>query len=228
MEFSHSILDSNKFAGILTRLDGDGNPIISPMSNLAGIRIADVVGWAPTADTLEFLSNSCTGERYTEYIMTVPEEGNDAALSDLLDGTVDGVYIYADQAKYYKEGCEKGEAEGYDCEMWTQFGKKFAYVATGLADWQKNGTTLAMTKKGSGVTDILNPLIKRFIATKEYKELCTKYDFETACYQNEYFDERVIDYKKQPYYLKTVDMIDYHSCTTGYCHCNAPQGSDSR
>ena len=96
MEFSHSILDSNKFAGILTRLDDDGNPIISPMSNLSGIRIADVVGWAPTADTLEFLSNSCTGERYTEYVMTVPEQGNDAALSDLLDGTVDGVYIYAD------------------------------------------------------------------------------------------------------------------------------------
>ena len=96
MQFTHSILDSNKVAGILTRLDKDGKPVVSPMSNLSGIRIADVVGWAPTADTLEFLTNSCTGERYSEYTMIIPEQGNDAALSDLLDGTVDAVYIYAD------------------------------------------------------------------------------------------------------------------------------------
>ena len=73
MDFSHAILDTNKVAGILTRLDKDGNPVVSPQSNLSGVRIADVVGWAPTADTLEFLTNSCTGERYSEYIMIIPE-----------------------------------------------------------------------------------------------------------------------------------------------------------
>ena len=197
MEFTHSILDSNKVAGILTRLDKDGKPVVSPMSNLSGIRIADVVGWAPTADTLEFLTNSCTGERYSEYTMIIPEQGNDAALSDLLDGTVDAVYIYADQAKYYKIGCETGEADGYDCSMWSRFEKDFAYIGTGLHEFQKNGTTLAMTKMGSGVPEILNPLIKKFIATKEYAELCKKWSFESACYQNEHFEnEKVIDYKK--------------------------------
>ena len=96
MDFSHSILDSNKVAGILTRLDSNGNPVVSPLSDLNGVRIADVVGWAPTADTLDFLSNSCTGERYSTFEMVIPEQGNDAALSHLLDGTVDAVYIYAD------------------------------------------------------------------------------------------------------------------------------------
>lgn len=66
--------------------------------------------------------------------------------------------------------------------MWSRFEKDFAYIGTGLSDYMKNGTTLAMTKKGSGVPEILNPLIKKFIATKEYKELCEKWDFLDACY----------------------------------------------
>ena len=66
--------------------------------------------------------------------------------------------------------------------MWSKFGKDFAYIGTGLSEFQKNGTTLAMTKRGSGVPEILNPLIERFIATKEYKELCAKWEFESACY----------------------------------------------
>ena len=72
MDFSHAILDTNKVAGIMTRLDADGKPVLSPRSNLEGIKIADVVGWAPTADTLEFLTNSCTGERYSDYMLILP------------------------------------------------------------------------------------------------------------------------------------------------------------
>ena len=135
MDFSHAILDENKPAGILTRLDADGKPVVSPRSNLEGIKVADVVGWAPTADTLEFLSNSCTGERYSDYMLILPAQGNDAALKELLDGNVDAVYIYADQATLFKEGCLAGEVEGWDCSMWERFEIDFAYVGTGLAGY---------------------------------------------------------------------------------------------
>ena len=226
MDFSHAILDTNKVAGIMTRLDADGKPVLSPLSNLEGVKIADVVGWAPTADTLEFLTNSCTGERYSDYMLILPMQGNDAALKELLDGNVDAVYIYADQATLYKKACKDGTATpvnegGWDCNMWERFEKDFAYVGTGLAEFQRNGTTLAMVKKGSGVTEILNPLIARFIGTKEYKELCDKWGFTDVCYKNEFFAESSIDFEKQPYLLKTIDMIDSQSCKTGYCHCDA-------
>ena len=102
MDFSHSILRSNKAAGILVRLDSDGNPEVPADSNLAGLRVADVNGWAPTEDTLRLLSNSCTGEKFKDFEMVIPENGNDAALKMLLDKDVDAVYIYADQATLYK------------------------------------------------------------------------------------------------------------------------------
>jgi hypothetical protein len=50
-EFSHSILENNKPAGLLTRLV-DGKPILDPNSDLSGVKIADVTGWAPTIDGL--------------------------------------------------------------------------------------------------------------------------------------------------------------------------------
>ena len=80
LEFSHAIQQQNKPAGILTRLDASGNPVLSPQSDLSGVRIADVNGWAPTADTLQLLSNKCTGERFSDFMLIIPEDGNDAAL----------------------------------------------------------------------------------------------------------------------------------------------------
>ena len=102
MDFSNSILKSNKAAGILVRLDELGNPTVPPDSNLAGLKVADVNGWAPTEDTLRLLSNSCTGERFRDFELVIPDNGNDAALRMLLDKDVDAVYIYADQASLYK------------------------------------------------------------------------------------------------------------------------------
>ena len=56
----------------MTRLDANSKPVLSPLSNLDGIKIVDVVGWVLTADTLEFLTNFCTGERYSGYMMILP------------------------------------------------------------------------------------------------------------------------------------------------------------
>ena len=56
-------------------------------------------------------------------------------MKELLDGKVDAVYIYADQATLYKKGCEAGEVDGWDCSMWERFETDFAYVGTGLAEF---------------------------------------------------------------------------------------------
>lgn len=37
----------------------------------------------------------------------------------------------------------------------------FAYIHTGLNEWSINGTTLAISKKGSGLADALNPCIEK-------------------------------------------------------------------
>lgn len=48
IDFSHSVLNVNKAAGILTRLDAQGKPVVSPKSDLRGIKVVDITGWAPT------------------------------------------------------------------------------------------------------------------------------------------------------------------------------------
>ena len=78
-----------------------------------------------------------------------------------------------------------------------------------------------MHKKGNNMNAILNPLITRFIGTKEYRDICDKWNLTDDCYKTEFFEESVIDYEKVPYLLETVDMLPSQSCATGYCHCDA-------
>jgi len=37
-----------------------------------GLKVVDVVGWAPTADTLALAENKCTKERFTGFTMVQP------------------------------------------------------------------------------------------------------------------------------------------------------------
>ena len=46
------------------------------------------------------------------------------------------------------------------------FGTTFAYVQTGILEHSYNGTTLTISKKGSGLADIVNPCIQSFMQTK--------------------------------------------------------------
>jgi hypothetical protein len=108
LEFSWSILKMNKPAGLLVRLDSNGNPALSPQSNLNGVKISDVNGWAPTSDGLGFSFNNCTGERFEGYVIEDPvvsytslagttyDSPNDVSLARLLDSKVDAVWIYSD------------------------------------------------------------------------------------------------------------------------------------
>ena len=61
LDFSQAWAEKNKPAGLITRLDANGVPHIHGTNTLENLTIVDVTGWAPTADTLNFVSNQCTG-----------------------------------------------------------------------------------------------------------------------------------------------------------------------
>jgi hypothetical protein len=162
MEFSEPILNLNKPAGIITRLNADGSPHISGTSDLTGMRMVDVVGWAPTADGLAFVKNTCSGDasfnngNYDIITPTVDTgNANEDALLTLLAGDADGIWIYADQAKNYRCSAEIDSAS-WNCTLWEEgFGTTFAYVQTGMYGYAYGGTTLSIGKKGSGIKQIL-------------------------------------------------------------------------
>merc|ERR1711988_1915939 len=78
-----------------------------------------------------------------------------------------------------------------------------------------NGTTLAMAKKGSGVAEKVNPCLAKFMATKEYHDICVKYDLTNSCYRNEFFTDNEMKDKE---YNKPTDEHK-GDCSNGYCPC---------
>merc|ERR1719148_240189 len=220
LEFTKPILAMNKAAGILTRLE-NGEPVVSGSSNLSGVTVGDVTGWAPTSDVLATSTNQCTDKEFSGFTLVPnePAEGenaNDVALKQLLDGETDALWIYADQAHNYASKCEEDADQSWDCDMWKRFGTDFAYVQTGSYDYMNTGTTLAMSKKGSGLARTLNPCIEAYIETESYYTLCKKYGLEADCFQNKFFpsieDEEPKDYSKPTNELSG-------DCAKGYCPC---------
>jgi len=229
LEFSDAILNQNKPAGLIVMLNSDGTPKVDGLHNLAGKTVVDVGGWAPTADTMAFVENKCTGLKYaplcTEsggpncYTLKVGE-GNDASMKMLRDGEADAMFIYADQAYNYEcnaEGKAKnsGAKPTWDCSLWANFGTDYAYVQTGQFGHAINGTTLSMSQRGSGVAALLNPCIQQFLKTKEYYDLCNKADLVDSCYRNEFFP----DTDSHPHIY--MESTDHHTsgCSDGYCSC---------
>jgi len=228
LEFSDSILDSNKPAGLLTLLGPDGRPKVDGNSDLSGKKIVDVGGWVPTADGLGFVENKCTGKKYASkckeaggsdcYTLLVGE-GNDAAMKMLRDGEADAMFVYADQAYNY-ECDENGKTHSgadptWDCKLWANFGKDYAYVQTGQFGHTINGTTLSISKKDSGLADLLNPCIQQFMQTKEYYDVCVKHSLVQSCYRNAFFPKTPSQPK--PWLLPTKEHTG--GCESGYCNC---------
>jgi len=224
LDFSRGILDANKPAGILTRLGSDGKPLIDPMSDLSGKRIVDVSGWAPTADGLSLVNNHCTGSRFTDFtVLTPSESGNDAAMRMLRNGDADGMFVYADQAYNYRPDQEDVTAT-WDTALWTGLGSEFAYIHTGMFGHAYNGTTLAISKKGSGLNDILNPCIEKFMQTKKYYDTCEKHSFTSSCYKNAHFPAATSTAESP--WMKPTDQHT-GACSTGYCACDVGVTSDA-
>jgi len=224
-DFSHGILEVNKAAGLLTMLDDNGAPKVNGHDDLKGKNVVDVAGWAPTADGLDFVKNKCTGENYNGGYKMLMADGadnnNELALSWLYEGKADAMFVYADQAYNYKKVCKEG-GEALNCSKWNEFGKKFAYVQTGQFGYVNNGTTLGLAKKGSGVVELLNPCLDKFMKTKEYFEVCGKYDVVDSCYRNEFFPAKDDALMKD--YNKPTDEHAKEDCSSGYCPCTGEAG----
>ena len=77
-----------------------------------------------------------------------------------------------------------------------------------------------MHKKGSELNEIINPLIDRFLQTRQYYELCVKFDMVNVCHVNEFFPSvQAPDLEKSPYLMPTAKMFPSQNCSTGYCQC---------
>mmetsp|Transcript_7069 Transcript_7069/g.11524 ORF Transcript_7069/g.11524 Transcript_7069/m.11524 type:complete len:421 (+) Transcript_7069:58-1320(+) len=224
-EFSAPILKDNKPGGILVRLDEFGDPEISGDSDLSGKKVVDVVGWAPTADTLALAENKCTKQRFSGYTIVQPTmdtgNANNDALKTLLDGDADAMWVYADQVKNYQ--CGPGATPNWDCEMWAGFGTNFSYIQTGLFGHAQAGTTLALSKKGSGLKEILDPCIEKFLETKDYYDICVKHGFVESCFKNDFFPSSGSS-ETLTWELPTDQLTT--KCEDGYCPCPA-ETSDS-
>lgn len=222
LDFSRGILDANKPAGILTRLGSDGKPAIDPTSDLSGKRIVDVSGWAPTADGLSLVNNHCSGARFSDFtVLTPSESGNDAAMRMLRDGDADGMFVYADQAYNYRPN-QDGVTPTWDTALWTGLGSEFAYIHTGMFGHAYNGTTLAISKKGSGLNAILNPCIEAFMQTRAYYEVCHNHSLTSSCFRNAHFPAALT--AETPWMLPTNEQSG--PCSTGYCACDVGVTSD--
>jgi hypothetical protein len=233
LEFTNSWAIPNKPSGLIVKLK-DGVPAIDGNSDMSGKTIVDVTGWAPTAETIFFVKNQCTGETFKDFTIIQGDDvpldriseakgPNDKALLAVLEGKADAMYIYGDQADHYQ--CPPGEVqEGWNCELWNGFGKEFAYVQSGMYAWMHNGTTIAMSKKGSGVAEFLDNCFESFRSTKEFYDVCAYphhgHSQLKTCIPNDYFkadpDYKALDINHSPYMFSTKDHKD---CSTGYCGC---------
>ena len=116
------------------------------------------------------------------------EDQNDVGLAMLLNKEADAIWIYADQADNYK--CDEGADQDkivHNCEMWSRFGKEFAYIHTGMFGVVYDGTTVAFTKKGAGLVELLNPCIDEFLETEAFYDICLKHGLEGTCKHNQFF-----------------------------------------
>ncbi|CAK8985284.1 Hypothetical protein (Fragment) [Durusdinium trenchii] len=221
LDFSKPILQHNKPAGLLVKLE-NGVPKFDGNHNLNGLKVVDVVGWAPTADTLALVENKCTKARFSGFTIVQPTatgpNANQNALETLMNGDADAMWVYADQAKNYQCTNDGTMTPNWDCTMWAGFGTTFAYIQTGLYGHAQAGTTLAMSKRGSGLGEILNPCLDKFLATKSYYDICKKHGVPEQCFPNSHFPSNETAVKITPHYA-TDELTT--TCADGYCPCPA-------
>ena len=136
---------------------------------------------------------------------------NDVAMQILRNGTGDAIFLYAEQAQEYGV-CPEGSV--WNCSLWEGLGTEYAYVQTGQFGYTINGTTLSLSRKGSGIRELLRPCLQEFLLTKEYFDICVKYNITSVCYPNEFFGDSA----------KVKGVYDFAptkdgDCSNGYCPC---------
>ena len=104
-------------------------------------------------------------------------------------------------------------------------------------DYQINGTTLAMTKKGSRLNDAMNPCLREVMRSKFYAELCAKYKRlgfdDIECFANEFLEEEEEEQEDDDDDMSTTmaptpapspgpdiaTSLAGFDCSSGYCGC---------
>jgi len=240
LEFSNSWAMLNKPSGLIAKLDDAGKPMLSPLSDLDGVTVVDVTGWAPTADTLHFVKNQCTDTKYTGFTVVQGDEvenvtseytlngPNDRALAAVLADKAHAMWIYADQA--YNYHCASGVTQaGWSCDLWNTFGTKFAFIQVGMFGWMYNGTTVVMTKKGAGVASYIDTCLESFHQTQGFLDTCkimhSGHNQMQTCVPNDLFaadaDYAPASVATSPWMFPTKDMKDGgKTCSDGYCNCD--------
>jgi hypothetical protein len=222
-EFSDAVtLPISRTAGFIVRLKADGTPEIDGKSDMKGVKVVDVAGWAPTADNIQMATNDCTGEKFAYkdiVFVDAGTEGNAAAMAKLKSKEADAIWVYSDQAA----ACTTEDAlKTPDCANWAGLGTEYAYIHTGMP-FAINGTTMIMAKRGSGVAKLIDPCIKKALASPKYKALCIAMDkYEVCVPPTGGFSDPVPD--KPEYYnlmhsKKAADQVK--TCAKGYCPCPA-------
>jgi hypothetical protein len=225
-EFTHAWTKAaSKAAGLITRLVA-GKPVISPTSLLTGVNVVDVTGFAPTADLIGAAYNDCVdGKPIFDLnginFISPAGDGNFEAMKVLKDGGADVLWVYAEQA----EDC-MADLTASGCENWGGFGTEYAFIHMGLIV-QNNGTTVAMSKKGSGLGDVLNPCIQKVLKTQEYQQLCQTggHPVDMKCFENEFFTAE--DAAKSIYATMQSERTDTKTCADGYCTCSESSAADA-
>ena len=92
------------------------------------------------------------------------------------------------------------------------------HTLVGLNGWSLNGTTLAISKRGSGLSDVLNPCIKAVSQTQEYTALCESHFNPSSCIQNAYSSSS--GPSSYHYDNRMNARTDSYTCTDGYCTCS--------
>jgi hypothetical protein len=218
-EFSHAWTKAaSKAAGLITRLV-NGKPVISPTSTLTGVKVVDVTGFAPTAELVGAAPNDCvSGKPMFDLggitFVSPAGDGNFEAMKTLKAGDADVLWVYAEQA----EDC-MADLTAQGCENWGGFGTEYAFIHMGLIV-QNNGTTVAMSKKGSGLGEVLNPCIKTVLATQEYQQLCQTggHPVDMKCFENSFFG--TTSATMSIYATMQSARTDTKTCSDGYCTCS--------
>jgi hypothetical protein len=96
--------------------------------------------------------------------------------------------------------------------------------------WMHNGTTVAISKKGSGVKELLDPCISRFMQTRTFLDTCKlehgspPHSQINSCVPNQYFADdpayTPATVSSSPYMFPTSQMAGHQTCATGYCMCS--------
>jgi len=112
----------------------------------------------------------------------------------------------------------------WDCDLWGGFGTDFGYLHTGIREHAANGTTLTLSRKGSGIADLVNPCINKYMKTIQYKELCDKHGVTDQCYENQFFEENEVVEGEEPkmeHYKMATSEHKFDGCVDGYCSCGS-------